>query len=43
MMNRIRNQLTDQFRRDTIANIIFNYCDDASFIIDDTAKTLYQI
>lgn len=33
-MNRIRNQLTDQFR-DTIADIIFNYCDDASFIIDD--------
>lgn len=44
-MNRlIRNQLTDQFRYDTISNIIFNYCDDANgLVIDDTAKTLYQI
>lgn len=45
MMNwMIRNQLNDQFRCDTITNIIFNYCDDASrLIIDDTAKMLYQI
>lgn len=45
MMNRmIRNQLTDQFRCDTITDIIFNYCDDVSrLIIDDTAKMFYQI
>jgi len=38
----IRNPLISEFQRDIIINIIFNYFNDASLIID-TAKMLHQM